>query len=85
MSGDKFVDYEMIRKSLERGDNPSLPLMTAVQHLAYVKGYILACEDILKDYEEMKMEMALDGLDQLLIRKVQESLDSARRTLEKLT
>lgn len=51
--------------------------------VAYVQGYILACEDILKDYEEMDPDM--DDLDQLLASKVQESLDSARRTLEKLT
>lgn len=85
MSGDKFVDYEMIRKSLERGDNPSLPLMTAVQHLAYVKGYILACEDILKDYAELDPDSPAESLVDVLAQKVQESLDSARRTLEKLS
>lgn len=49
---------------------------------AYIQGYILACEDILRDYEQMDPD--LDDVDQLLMQKVQESLDSARRTLEKL-
>lgn len=61
---------------------------TAAQMLSYVKGYIMALEDILRDIEQWYMDGNRDsewyeGLDAVRF-SVQESLREARQTLERL-
>lgn len=63
---------------------------TAAQMLAYVKGYILALEDVLKDIKELDIYRASDqtpGMEvasEALINKIHQSLGEARQTLEHL-
>lgn len=63
---------------------------TAVQLLAYVKGYILALEDLLGDIRELDQQWASDqtpGMEvasDALIDKIHQSLGEAHHTLERL-
>lgn len=69
-------------KTALRSNDP-LPMITSVQMYAYTRGYILALEDVARDAHE-----ALDDPDQnpwgFLMQRVEQSLESARETLEKL-
>ena len=54
--------------------------ITSPEMLSYVQGYILACEDILRDMHDCN-----GSLETLLKDRVQLSLMEARETLGKLT
>jgi hypothetical protein len=49
--------------------------------IAYVQGYILAMEDVLKDIGDEQND---DGAFDLIILKIEESIEQAKRTLEVL-
>jgi len=49
--------------------------------IAYVHGYILAMEDVLKDIGDEQND---DGAFDLIILKIEESIEQAKRTLEVL-
>lgn len=67
---------------------PEVELVTAQMQYAYVKGYILAMQDVLKDIEEwesgdeeeMEYHRALDNVRS----SVNESLSEAKEMLERL-
>jgi hypothetical protein len=70
--------------SHRKWDRPASPEATR-DMVAHVKGYILACRDILRDYEHLADMDDMDDRFQMLAEKVDESLRQAQETMEKLT
>jgi hypothetical protein len=60
-------------------ETDSIPKETPPEMIAYVKGYILAMEDVLKDLDESTN--CCETYDSILF-SVTNSLESARNTLE---
>lgn len=71
---------ELTKKPLPNGE-----FISAVQLLAYTKGYILALQDVLKDIKELDSRTpGMEAASQELIDKIHQSLGEATRTLEHL-